>query len=256
MGQINSHKRVPKCVLKQFQDEKYFVYFWDLEKGWILNRHAESINTEEGYYSEKMEAFLRDNIETPLGHILGFIKRIEQKDPRFTMGNEKKDIIRRYVYALIARSGKMLTLINEKSIYAQFLSKQEQHDHAVISGLQGAVDLDLFGNWEITFIENHTSIPFVLPLCGTYSFSFNGDTMFSVPVTPHYAITFMHPSAVPKYVVDDVMRLFQVVEPYQAMMFNKFALSSELKDSCYGIAANSRSILEGMKTEYEKQTAD
>ena len=97
MGKMNSHIRMPKCVLKQFEDEKHFVYFWNLEKGWIQNSHAESINTEKGYYSESVEHFLRDNIETPFGHILKFIKSIDMAGSEFTMDNTMKTVMRRFV---------------------------------------------------------------------------------------------------------------------------------------------------------------
>ena len=247
MSDINSHIRMPKCVLRQFEDEKHFVYFWDLEDNQINKGHAKSINTEEGYYSESVEHFLRDNIEAPLGSVLKFIKGIDHSSPEFTMDDDMKRIIRRFVYALVARSKSLLKKVKETSIFAQFLSVQNQHDMAVVMGIEEAINAQVFEDWEITFVENHTEVPFVLPLSGSYSFSLNGDTMFNIPITPHYAITFMHKSVAHKYVLDGKMRLLQVVNPEQAMYFNMFALSSERKDWNYGIAASSRNILEKMK---------
>lgn len=251
---INSHIRMPKCVLKQFADEKHFVYFMNLEKGWIQKSHAESINTEEDYYSEDVEHFLRDHIETPLGQILKFIKSIDEKNPEFTMDNEKKTVMRRFVHALIARSQIMLAKINQTSIFAQFLPKRDLHDWVAVMGIEEAHNSHVFEDWEITFTENHTEVPFVLPLCGTYSFSYNGDTMFNVPVTPHYALTFMPRTIAYRYVIDGKMRLFQIMDSEQAMRFNMFALKSERKDWNYGIAANSRDILEKIKASAFRQT--
>lgn len=244
---MNSHIRMPKCVLKQFADENHFVYFLNLQQGWIQNSHAESINTKVDYYSEDVEHFLRDNIETPLGQILKFIKSIDQKNPAFTMDDNKKTVMKRFVYALIARSPAMLTEMNQTSIFAQFLPERDLHDQAAVIGIAEAHKHRIFEGWEITFTANHTEIPFVLPLCGTYSFSHDGDTVFNVPVTPHYAITFMPQSVVHKYVIDGTMRLLKIVNPEQAMRFNMFALKSEQKDGNYGIAANSRKILEVIK---------
>ncbi|MBQ2747195.1 MAG: DUF4238 domain-containing protein [Firmicutes bacterium] len=251
---INSHIRMPKCVLKQFADDNHVVYFWDLEKGWILDRSAKSINTEKDYYSEDAEHFLRDNIETPLGQILKFVRSIDPKNPEFTMDNEMKDVMRRFVHSLVARSRAMLTKINQTSIFAQFLPKRDLHDWAAVMGIEEAHNSRVFEDWEITFTENHTEVPFILPLCGTYSFSFNGDTMFNVPVTPHYAITFMPRAVAHKYVIDGKMRLFQIVNSEQAMRFNMFALNSERKDGNYGIASNSRKLLEVIKESVFQQT--
>lgn len=247
MSNINSHIRMPKCVLKQFEDEKHFVYFWSFGEGQIKKGHAESINTELGYYSESIEHFLRDSVETPMGSVLKFIKGIDIDSPEFTMRDDMKRIMRRFVHALVARSTSFLEKINEESVYTQFLPKRDQHDTAVIMGIEGASKSHVFEDWEITFMENHTEIPFVLPLSGSYSFSYNGDTMFNVPITPNYAITFMHESVAHKFVTDDKMRLFQVINSQQAMRFNMFALSYEQKDCNYGIAANSRRVLEKMK---------
>lgn len=248
VGKMNSHIRMPKCVLKQFEDEKHFVYFWNLEKGWIQNSHAESINTEKGYYSESVERFLRDNIETPFGHILKFIKSIDMAGSEFTMDNTMKTVMRRFVYALAARSKKMMEGINETSVYYQFMPKRDQHDIAAVLAIEEAERNQLFSDWEITFTANHTAIPFVLPLCGSASFSFNGDVMFNLPVTPHYAITFMQKAVANKYIIDGKMRMFLVTSEDQAMRYNTFAFTSEQRDGNYGLASNSRDILEKMKS--------
>lgn len=247
MSNINSHIRMPKCVLRQFEDEKHFVYFWNFKDDQINRSHAISINTEVGYYSESIEHFLRDNVEAPLGLVLKFVKSIDRDKPEFTMGDDMKRIMRRFVHALVARSTSFLQKTNEESVFTQFLSKRDQRDMAVIMGIEEASKSHVFEDWEITFMENHTEIPFVLPLSGSYSFSYNGDTMFNIPITPNYAITFMHKSVAHKFVTDGKMRLFQVIDSEQAMRFNMFALSSERRDWNYGIAASSRSVLEKMK---------
>lgn len=244
MSGVNSHIRVPKCILKQFEDDKHFVYFWDLKNGWIQKSHAESINTKKGYYSLQAEAFLRDEIETPLGKAIQTVKNIDLIQPEFTMDNSTKEIFRRYVHALVARSQTMLEIMNKSSVFLQFMSLRDQHDLAAIMGIDEAQRARVFGDWEITFMMNRTNTPFVLPLCGTYSFSLNGDTMFSVPLTPYRAIIFMEHTAVKKYYIDQKMRLFQIVEPAQVIQFNAFALSSEQKDGNYGIASNEKRVLE------------
>ena len=248
---INSHIRMPKCVLKQFADEKHFVYFWNIETGWIQKSHAESINTKEDYFSEEVEHFLRDNIETPLGHILNFIKSIDPNIPEFSMDNDKKTVIRRYVCALVARSQLMLVQMSKMSVFAPSMSVRDLHDVAAVIGIAEAINSQLFEDWEITFMVNHTENTFVLPLCGTYSYAYNGDPMFNVPITPNYAITFMPQAVAHKYVIGRKMRLFPLVDSERAMQFNMLALSSEQKDGNYGIAANSRQILEKMKASIE-----
>lgn len=247
MANVNSHIRMPKCVLRQFEDEKHFVYFLNLKEGWIQKTHAESINTEEGYYSKEVEHFLRDNIETPFGQILKFINSIDPKAPEFTMTNDKKVVMRRFVYALVSRSREMVAKIHQTSLFAQFMPERDQHDWAAVAGIREAAKRRLFEDWEITFMENHTTVPFVLPLCGTYSYKYNGDLFLNIPVTPHYTITFIPKAAAHKYIQGNTMRLFKIAEPDQVMRLNMFTLTSEKKDGNYGIASNSRDILEKIK---------
>lgn len=51
MGNINSHIQMPKCVLRNFADEKQTLFYFDFQKNAVKLGRAASLNTELGYYS-------------------------------------------------------------------------------------------------------------------------------------------------------------------------------------------------------------
>lgn len=238
---------MPKCILRQFEDEKHFVYFWNLKKGWIQKSHASSINTEQGYYSKQMEEYLGSQIETPFGRVLELIKSIDYLSPNLSMTYGAKEVVLRFAYALFARNPSLLDHIQRTSFVFQFMPEQNQHDLVVVWGMAGAKKCQLLEDFEFTFIENHTEVPFVLPISGLYSAGVDGDISFVFPITPHYAIMFMHKSFVYKYILEGKMCFVKLESSEQAMQLNDMALESEQQNGNYGLAANSRVILEKMK---------
>ena len=239
-----SHIRIPESVLRNFENEKRTLYQWNFETGRITPGRAASINTEVGYYSETIELLLSQKVETPFGNVMKFFKGINKEEPQFSLQQTVKDDIRRFAHSLAVRSERMVELISTTSEHYRKLPRQKQHDVAVSLGLDEARNMGIFDDWEFTFSVNESSIPFVLPLCGSYSFSYGGDTMFSIPFAPNYAITFMPRSvAYAKYVVGETMRLLLVPSDVKAMQFNRIALDAERKDGNKGIIASTKDVL-------------
>lgn len=239
-----SHIRIPKSVLRNFENEKHTLYQWNFETGRITRGHAASINTEAGYYSETIELLLSQQVESPFGNVMKLFREINKEDPQFSLQQTVKDDIRRFAHALAVRSERMVELMSTTSEHYRKLPRQKQHDVAVTLGLNGARDMGIFYDWEFTFSVNESSIPFVLPLCGFYSFSYGGDTMFSIPFAPNYAITFMPRSvAYAKYAVGETMRLLRVPSDAMAMQFNRMALNAERKEGNKGIIASTEDVL-------------
>lgn len=84
---VKSHIQMPKMLLKRFHNADNHFFYFDVVKRMIgSNGNARSINTESGYYSQEMEDYLRDNIETPLGILLGLIDENRFDKETFSVG--------------------------------------------------------------------------------------------------------------------------------------------------------------------------
>ena len=149
MSNVNSHIQMPKCVLRNFADEQQTVHYFDFEENAIKIGRAASLNTELGYYSQDTEDYLRDNIETPFGKVMAFLKGIS-KDDTFSVSDTLFDDVRKFLYSLMSRSPNMLDSVTKSSAFFQFLPKQAQHDYVAVTGIQIAQNRGLFDDWQIT----------------------------------------------------------------------------------------------------------
>ena len=178
---MQSHIQMPKCVLKRFENQNERFYYYDVKKGIIGNNgHARSINTEFGYYSQNTEGFLRDYIETPFSELLCQIDRIDFDSVPFSKPSDFDVRVKRFIYALISRSPQMMSGIKKSSFFFQLLPDRDQHDYAAAKGIELAEQLNVFGDYFVTFAVNKSTMRFILPMCGLYNFKYNeipGDSL-------------------------------------------------------------------------------
>lgn len=186
---INSHIQIPKCVLKQFENENHELFYFDKNKynkmAPINKGRAKSLNTQIGYYSDDTEDALNRNIETPLGRLLKLINESDFNAENVDLPTNSEAIIRNYAYSLLCRSQQLLKALSKKSVYFQFFSNErDKHDIAVINGMNSAIKTDYFGGWHLALILNKTKAPFVLPLYGVFSFNDKNNQSLQIPLTP------------------------------------------------------------------------
>ncbi len=245
MADIDSHIQLPKCVLKNFQDDKQWLYYYDFESNKIGRGRAKTFNTENGYYSQGVENYLRDNVETPFGKVMALVKEIT-KDDVFAIPNSCFDSVREYSYALISRSPEMQKTINQNSVFFQFLPPQNRHDYAVVSGIENAKERKLFEDWQVTFMVNESKIPFVLPQQGIYDFGLKTSKYpcLSMPITPMIAIIMIPKECVSEIVDNDMVKLFSFSEDETAELLNNKAFSTEKNHNKQSIISNSREEIE------------
>ena len=245
MRDVCSHIQMPKCVLKNFQNEKQTIFYYDFLSSEIKRGRAKTINTEFGYYSEATERYLRDNIETPFGRIMNLIKEITI-NPQFRVDPNTQSITFRFLHALLCRGPEMMVSINKNSIFYQFLSPQEQHDYAVIFGLALADKVRFYDDYFITFSINDSYVPFVLPMQGLYSYTFSQSkyTCLNFPITPKHAITLVHKRHAASFIENRMIKMISVTDPRIAHMLNVRAFMAEKRFNKSYVISNQQKELE------------
>ncbi len=64
---MNSHVLIPKCILKNFQDDNHSLHCFDVVNNIYCLKRADNLYTEFNHYSKEVEKFLSDKIESPIG---------------------------------------------------------------------------------------------------------------------------------------------------------------------------------------------
>lgn len=228
---IDSHVQMPKVLLKRFQNNKNRFYYYDVVKQVIgKNGTAKSINTEIGYYSEKIEHHFRDNIETPFGTMLKYIEETGISGDTFSISSNAEQIIKNFICALVARGPDFNNKMNSEQDFWASFPLQFQHDYIAQTGLQLAVENDVFSDYIVTFMINNTSIPFVLSMDGIYNYSLNGHLIINLPIMPFVTASLIHKSYTSRVVQEDgALTMFEVNRDDDIMLMNDCAFSSQLK---------------------------
>ena len=117
---MNSHKQLPRCVLKNFcVSGRLFCY--DVLNKTFSSSTVNEFNTEEDYYSEKMEKQLSKDIEQPLGELISFLeKKIYSPEGSIKVKKKHLQSVYNYVYALFARSQNMHEKVYNAFIFRDF----------------------------------------------------------------------------------------------------------------------------------------
>jgi len=241
---IDSHIQMPKVILKQFVNENKDQYIYDFTCPWVKKGHPVSINTEKGYYSEHTEQYLNRKVETPIGKTIELLnnENVLKQDVVEIAG---LDILaKRYFYSLISRSSMMLEAVDKSSFFFQFFTEQDRHDMAVEYSMEISEKQNLFGEHLITLFENRTEVPFVLPLCGHYTYEFDQAPCIILPLTPRHAIAMIHETATGSFMYGDgiINKLF-VSKPDTIERMNRKAFIYEKENNTRGIVSSSKQYL-------------
>lgn len=220
---------MPKLLLKRFENKNHCFYYYDVEKRFIgSNGHAKSLNTELGYYSQETETFLNKHIEKPFSALLQAIDAIDFDAPDFSINSEVDRIVKRFIYALIARSPQMIKSTNEHSVFYQFLPLQEQHDYAAEEGILLAEKNNLLGNFFATFSVNRAQTPFILPMCGLYDCLINGIHVSILPISLELAVVLVESKGKESLVKTGMVNMYLINEDKYAIWFNKRAFAAQV----------------------------
>ena len=187
---------MPRFLLKEFEDMDHFLYYFDIsnanvhfQEHFVNKGHSNSLNVEKGYYSPFTEKLLSNMIEEPFSKIVRTLKATDFDQLPLDFGADFRRDVLTFVGALFFRDKKMLEVIEANSSSFKELPKQFQHD-LTISLLNTNDVAMMFDGWIVTFLINHSQVPFVLPISGIYGGSkIYGCSAGILPITPHLAIT-------------------------------------------------------------------
>lgn len=244
---MNSHIQMPKFVLRRFENEDHKLFFYDVKTGIIASGFANTINTEEGYYSPEAEELLNANVEGPFSRILKYLDSIDYDADSFTLPPDFMDTVKTYLNALLVRNPKTFQSTANKSVFMQFFPVQQQHDMTVVAGLDEARKTDYFRDYFPTFMNNETDVPFILPVCGFYWFVRDGAQHVNIPIDPQTAITLVENKLLDKIIKNDKIRMYRVDHEKDLDSLNCRAMM-EQKNLGYGrVVSRNKEILERVK---------
>lgn len=228
---INSHIQMPRVLLKRFHNESQHFFYYDVEKQIIGNGGtAKRTNTELGYYSKAVEDYFRDYIETPFGNMLAYIEKKDIHGDVFSISSNAEKIIKNFVCALVARGPNFSQHMNEEKEFWQEFPPQFQHDFIAKTGLQIAIEHDIFSDYIVTFMINNTTIPFVLSMDGIYNYTLNGHQVINLPIHPFVTVGMIHKSYAERVVREDgSLSMFDINRTDNIMFMNNCAFSAQLK---------------------------
>lgn len=222
---------MPKVLLKRFHNKYNRFFYYDIEKQVIGNNGtSKSINTQLGYYSQLTEDYFRDNIETPFGEVLTYIEKTGIDRETFTICSSAKQIIKNFIFALVARGPSFSNQMNEEEDFWQAFPPQFQHDFIAKTGIRIAQENDLLSEYIVTFMLNKTSIPFVLSMDGIYNYTLNGYSVINLPIFPNVTVSLVHESYSSRVIhKDNSVLMYEIIRPEDIMLMNERTFSTQLK---------------------------
>lgn len=246
---IDSHIQMPKLLLKRFHNDKHKFYYYDVPGCYIgKNGTAESTNTELGYYSAEVEQFINDTIESPIGKILAYVDEKGFDKETLSVTSKIDETVKNFFCSLISRDPSLIKKMHEEGSLITLFSERDQHDYAAINGILLSQEANVFSEYIVTFMINRTTIPFVLPVCGLYSFSFNGHTVINLPVSPETAICLIHRDYAERLLhKDGAISMFEISDEVVIHRMNGWAFSAQLKQKYGRIVCPSRNELDRLK---------
>ena len=182
---MNSHKQLPKCILKNYSDHGRLYCYDVLGKTYFVTS-PNNFNTEENYFSEGMERQLSQNIEQPLGILVSVLKRAFNSSQVLIKKNHTQTIYN-YIYALLARSANMFNSVYEDLIFKEFFTLQQIHDFTVADSFKKMQQDNFLNNYKITFLFNRTADEILLASDGYTQYQAGKEIVLIVPISPKMA---------------------------------------------------------------------
>lgn len=246
---VKSHIQMPKVLLKRFHNANNQFFYFDVRKRVIgSNGNARSINTALGYYSQAIENFLRDNIETPLGILLKYIDENGIDGETFSIGAIMPSVVKVFVYSLIARGPDLNHRMSGEPDFWQDLPSQFQHDYIAKRGIELQAKSNIFSGYIVTFMINRTNVPFVLSMDGIYGFTLNGHEVVNLPISPHMAVSLVNKSYENRILNEDgSFNMFEIHENEKIEFMNGRAFSTQLKREWGYVVCPERDELDRLK---------
>lgn len=248
---VNSHIQIPKGILKCFGDKEKSGRIWylNVSNGKIGLAGAGKLGTLYGYYSDEMEKYLNQEIETPL-------MQLNAKVRSFLSGDEKQlyltvtseDVLKKYILGAIARSDFAKRSFETGSITAQFCDEQENHDFLVSFATENLQwGKEVIGGYSFGLLVNRTSRNLVVPRNCFYTAKSCGVDCIVAPISPNCALALCPPEYSGNKVNGETRLLGNIDDEKAIEIMNIRALFYEYVYNLSFIASNSKEEIDGLR---------
>lgn len=250
---MNSHILIPKCVLKQFALNGGRLFCYDLKESRMASGYAATLNTKEGYYSREIEQFLSANIETPIGKVIGILKKGYddlEKTGKFEIkiSAQNFQVLKNYVYSLLTRSPNMAKQVKENLIFRECFSPQNIHDIAFYDGYN-LVQKDAFLNdFKLSFIFCESQNEYVIPMQGYCTYLYGKTECCVVQLTSKIAMLL--------FKGDDFNSGVSIVPKEYVDKINDISFEQQMEKNFGFIAAMNKKTIEETIARYNKNAKD
>ena len=241
---MNSHITVPRSVFDEFLNDKGCLFKYEIENDRISRGFPRTTYTEEGYYSDIIEAALNKHVETPLKKLINYAKQLPNSE-LLVWDKEIMEISKLYVKALFARSPIVCKKAIDESIFLQFAETTNQEDHdLVVDIVMSSNDFEMISQEFIyTFMVNLTQTPFVIPTSGMYGFTMGSAKCINVPLTPWCAILMKEKGKV-LLGEEDYAAMVPTGSDDIVMRLNRYAFDCQKHDKIGYVVSGEKNILE------------
>lgn len=236
---INSHKHIPKVILKQFQNCQGAIYLYDFETKKYRICGAKSINTKKGYFSKELEEFFNKDYEGNIGRIIKQIQSSISED-KLILSEELTDSIYEYIKFVFIRSPYINKLLFN-------VTSQQDTDFLIEFGIRLFEDKKFLDKLNITLLVNYTENPFVLPLkCfyDVYTEQFGKQTIISL--TEKISLILFSEEDSNKYKIKNELVGVYVNDNKMVDKFNLFAINNQKKTNNGFVACSNLNYLKSL----------
>ena len=185
---MESHIQLPNGILKYFRSDapgtSGRVFYLNLESGNIGLSGSCRLGTEAGYYSEEIETYLNEKIETPFTTLAAKVRSfIDEDGDTLTLALADEETCKNYVAASMARSKPALDSLMTNSVTAQFSSEQANHDDLVFISTQPGMLSSILKAYKMLVVVNRTERQFVVPRNCFYEVQSKGSSCIVIPIS-------------------------------------------------------------------------
>lgn len=165
----------------------------------------------------------------------------------FVISPEFQYNVKSFVYALITRDPLITSKVDKYSIFWHLLSVQDQHNFAAVQGINLAQESGFFDPFIVTFSVNKTNKPFLLPMCGIYSYMLYDAIHVNLPVSPQIAITLVEPKGIRELLNESIVSMYEITEEMIVDRMNGWAFGTQRNAGWGYVVAPEKNVLEELE---------
>jgi hypothetical protein len=258
MSEVNSHIQITKALLRKFSHKTVEtnefgtntvdkVYYLDLTDNKIKEEKINILGTEKGYYSDEVERFLCDDVESKLGEIIKIASEFQRgKSNLFILSPKHKINIVNFFRFCLIRNENLIKEVNRNSVFSQLVGGYTKN--YLLSNIN-LVDVELlFNGYFPNLLINTSNVELVIPRNCFYSAMVKGKpTRYIMPINPKVALVLINETERFNLVKDGKLLYLQIDQDKILKCFNQRALFDEKIYNNSFVVANRKDELEDLQ---------